>query len=555
MEPGPVVRASELGRQARLIASLRHPAVFGAACTSVRVLETHISTVLLTGTHAYKIKKAVDLGFLDFTTLAKRRHYCERELELNRRLAPRLYLDVVPITGTADAPVVGGNGPAIEYAVRMREFPQEALASRLLAQGAVGPADVDALAGKVAAFHSGNAVAAPDGPFGRPDAIRDVALQNFSQIRPLLALAADRVKVDELEAWTEREHAARAAVFRERQQRGFVRECHGDLHLGNIARIDGELTIFDCIEFNDDMRWIDVVSEVAFTAMDLRERGRGDLGQRFLNRYLEITGDYAGLPVLPFYLAYRAMVRAKVTLIRAVQPGVGAARPALMAEYRAYVDLARSYARPRQAAIIATHGLSGSGKTTLSQSLLEALGAVRIRSDVERKRLAGRAPSDRSSDGIDRGLYAAGSTEATYRHVRTLAGAAAAAGQLVIVDAACLKRWQRDLFRDEASRVGVPFAIVSFSASEATLRERVARRTAQGGDASDADLAVLEQQLRTQEPLGRDELSVTVSCDSEGALAEICRTAAWREIVERVAAAIAGGTARRTRSAESVAAP
>jgi aminoglycoside phosphotransferase family enzyme len=147
MEPGPVVRASELGRQARLIASLRHPAVFGAACTSVRVLETHISTVLLTGTHAYKIKKAVDLGFLDFTTLAKRRHYCERELELNRRLAPRLYLDVVPITGTADAPVVGGNGPAIEYAVRMREFPQEALASRLLAQGAVGPADVDALAG------------------------------------------------------------------------------------------------------------------------------------------------------------------------------------------------------------------------------------------------------------------------------------------------------------------------------------------------------------------------------------------------------------------------
>ena len=530
-----------IGDQARLIASLSEPALFGPDCASVTVLETHISYVLLTGTHAYKIKKDVDLGFLDFTSLAKRRHFCERELELNRRLAPALYLDVVPITGTVAAPVVGGTGAALEYAVRMREFPQEALASRLLSRRELGADDIDALAARVASFHAAIAVAGPDSAFGRPDRVLRDALQNFSQVRPLLATPAERLELNALAGWTEREHTTHLQAFSERHRGGFIRECHGDLHLGNIARIDGEMTIFDGIEFDEGMRWIDVASEVAFTVMDLQERGRTDLGHRFLNRYLEITGDYAGLPVLRFYLAYRAMVRAKVALLRAGQPGNDDAIRSARAEYRAYVDLARTYARPPRPAIVVTHGLSGSGKTTLTQSLLEALGAVRVRTDVERKRLTGQGTPEGPREGVDRGLYAPEMTDVTYRHVCALAGGVAAAGHVAIVDAACLKRWQRDLFRQEASRLQVPFVIVSFTASDATLRDRVTRRAAHGRDASDADLAVLEQQLRVREPLAPDERAHTVECDSEGALGEMLGTASWRSVVERVAAAIRNG--------------
>jgi aminoglycoside phosphotransferase family enzyme len=260
--------------QARLIAALRTPSVFGDACDHVSVLETHISYVLLTGKHAYKIKKFVSLGFLDFTALSARRFYCEQELKLNRRLAPALYLDVVAITGTVDAPVLGGDGQALEYAVRMREFPQQALASLLLSRSELGAADIDALAAKVAAFHARIEVAAPDSAFGRPDDVLRIALENFSQVRPLLGTPAEQADLDALALWAEREHNAHYPAFRERQRGGFIRECHGDLHLGNIARIDGEITIFDCIEFNDAMRWIDVMSEVAFTVHGLAGSGK-----------------------------------------------------------------------------------------------------------------------------------------------------------------------------------------------------------------------------------------------------------------------------------------
>ena len=337
--------------QSRLVEALARSGVLGGA-TPAGKLETHISFVLLTGTYAYKIKKAVDFGFLDFTTLAARRFFCDEELRLNRRLAPELYLEVVPITGTVDAPVVGGPGPALEYAVKMREFPQNALASRLLAAGLLEPADIDSLAARVAEFHGGIAVAAADGAFGASDEILRLAQRNFEVLAPLLATSPEQSELDELRAWTEREHAARRGAFLRRRQQGFVRECHGDLHLNNIARIDGEIVIFDGIEFNEAMRWIDVMSELAFTVMDLEDRGRADLAHRFLNAYLERTGDHAGLAVLPFYLAYRALVRAKIAASACDttrrrhrgQPGargvarLPAARPALCGASAAGID-------------------------------------------------------------------------------------------------------------------------------------------------------------------------------------------------------------------------
>jgi aminoglycoside phosphotransferase family enzyme/predicted kinase len=534
--------AASLAAQARLVSSLRGGAISDVADTRLALIETHISYVLLTGQFAYKIKKAVELGFLDFRSLAARRFYCEEELRLNGRLAPKLYLDVVEITGSVEAPALGGTGPVIEYAVKMREFPQEALASRTLARGELSAADIDALAAKVAAFHKTACVANIDGPFGTPDNLLRTALQNFTQIRSLLD--ADVTDLDALAAWTERQHAACAASMARRRGAGFVRECHGDLHLGNIAFFEHELTIFDCIEFNEEMRWIDVMSEVAFVAMDLRDRGRPDLAHRFLNAYLEITGDYDGLSVLRFYLVYRAMVRAKISRLRAEQLGPGDAKAAVLAEYRGYLNIARHYEQPTRPAILITRGLSGSGKTSLSQALLEMIGAVRIRTDVERKRLHGLPAAARERSGLDAGLYAPEATRETYLRALQLARGATAAGWRVIVDAAFLKRWQRQLFRDLASELGVPFIVVSFVAEDATLRKRIARRVHDAHEVSDADLAVLEHQLQTQEPLAPDELGDTVVYDAQAALADAQLPARWRGVLDRLAPAPSAAAAK-----------
>ena len=523
--------------QAQLLAALSRPAVFGPGCERVERLETHISCVFLTGCYAYKIKKAVALGFLDFTTLAARRFFCQEELRLNRRLAPALYLDVVPITGSVDAPILGGDGPALEYAVRMREFPQDELASRILARGELSPGHIDALAEKVAAFHGASGVARRDGSFGSPDEILRVARQNFAQIRPHLATAAELDELEKLRTWTERARAACHSAFLCRRKEGFIRECHGDLHLNNIARIDGEFVIFDCIDFSESMRWIDVMSEVAFMVMDLDYRGRADLARRFLNTYLERTGGYAGLTVLRFYLVYRALVRAKIARLRAAQLEAGPVRDALLAEYRAYVTLARSYAQSLRPALAITHGLAGCGKTTLSQALLETVGAVRIRSDVERKRLRGLGALERGRNGIDRGLYAAGVTEATYRQLAAQARQVVGAGLVAIIDATFLKRWQRDLFSDLATELGLSFVIIDFVASDSTLRGRIAQRAADGSDASDADLAVLDHQLRSREPLAPQEQTFVVTYDAEAPLERARQPDAWRAVRERIDAA------------------
>ncbi len=520
---------------ARLVAALAQQLARDARIPRVEIIETHISSVLLTGSHAYKLKKPVDLGFVDFTTRERRRFFCDEELRLNRRLAPSLYLTVVPVTGTIDAPVMGGDGEAIDYAVQMREFPQDALLSRALARGEVTAADIDALADEVARFHARADVAAATSPFGTPERIADYARQNFVQCGGPAVQSAQRRALAALACWTEDELAARAETMRRRKADGFVRECHGDLHLGNMAEIDGRPVIFDCIEFNDDLRWIDVMSEVAFTTMDLADRGRLDLARRFLNAYVERTGDYAGLPVLRFYLVYRAMVRAKVARVRAAQVGAGPARAAADAEYRGYVVQARRYARRVEPMLILMHGFSGSGKTTVAQSLLERVDAIRIRTDVERKRMHGLDRGDASGSTIAGGLYSTAATARTYERVRDLAAIALDAGFTAIADGTFLRRGQRDLLRELAILRKVPFVIVDVAADAATLRERVARRARAASDASEADAAVLAHQMRTHEPFGAVEQHHVVECGSADSFdaAQIARIRARASIPAR----------------------
>jgi aminoglycoside phosphotransferase family enzyme/predicted kinase len=520
-----------------LFAALSNPECYPHPVSGVRVLETHISWVLLTGEYAYKIKKPVYLGFLDFSTLGLRRHYCEEELRLNRRLAPELYVELVEIRGTPRAPRIEGDGPLLEYAVRMREFPQESLASRALARGAFDAPQVDALATVVAEFHGRAPLARAHESFGTPDAVLSAALQNFEQMLPLAQDAPDDRALRALRRWTEREFASRHGALAARKHLGFVRECHGDLHLGNIVLLDGRPVPFDCIEFNDSLRWIDVMNEAAFLAMDLEDRGRGDLRWRFLNRYLEATGDYAGLDVLPFYLVYRALVRAKVHLMRSRQPGLRRTEKARLARaFQEYLRLAERLAAPERAALILAHGPSGCGKTTFTQPLVEVLGAIRLRSDLERKRLHDLAPLAPSGSGIGSGIYTAEATAATYRRLGELAQDALRSGFSIVVDAAFLRRSERDAFRAIAEVLDAPFMILDFHAPQEVLRARVVKRLARADDASEANLAVLEHQLAVREPLTPAEMSVAFAVDATALISHEM----WRPFIERLRRSIRG---------------
>lgn len=510
--------------------ALLRPEAFPHPVEGPRVIETHISWVLLTGRWAYKIKKPVNLGFLDFTTLKSRRHFCEEELRLNRRLAPELYDAVVPIGGTPELPQIEGPGPALEYAVRMREFSQEALASEMLARGALTPEHVDALARAIAEFHQGTARADGKSAFGTPTAALGPALDNFETLQHCLKAEPCGEVLRWLRDWTGREYAARHADFAARRRDGFIRECHGDLHLRNIVVLDDRPVAFDCIEFDEQLRWIDLMSEIAFVVMDFEDRGRRDFAWRFLNAYLEITGDYDGVRLLRFYLVYRALVRAKVHVLRACQPHIGhSERVRLDSAGRAYIALAARFATQARPAVIITHGLSGSGKTTATQALLGRVGAIRVRSDVERKRLHGLPALARTGSPPDAGLYEEKSTLATYERLRALARRNLDAGYPVVVDAAFLKRAERDAFRALAASLGVPFLILAFEAPHAELRERLARRFHAGSDASEADPAVLERQIEFQEAITPDEQRSTIHIDTRSSLTSaICDEIARR---------------------------
>ncbi len=486
-----------LERQERLVSALRNPHCHPYPVQQVEEVETHISWVLLAGEYAYKIKKALDLGFLDYSTLEKRKHCCAEEIRLNRRTAPELYLDVIGIGGTPEAPVFGAQ-PAIEYAVRMRRFAQGRLLDHLSAQGRLTAQHIDRLAEKIALFHAALPVADARSPYGTPAVIHAAAQQNFAQLQSLLGMA-DHKRLAALQAESEAEFAACRPQFVARHVQGYVRECHGDLHLGNVALLGDEPLPFDSIEFNPALRWIDVMDERAFTMMDLLHRGHDRLAWRLLNAQLEISGDYAGIAVLRFYLAYRATVRAKVCVIRSAQQDVSPrTQQQELAQCRSLLALARQCLARRHSALIITHGLPGSGKTTFAQYALERLGAVRIRSDVERKRLHGLATLERSGGEI----YGQQATQRTYAHLHELATELLRADHIVIVDAAFLQREERDSFRHLARTLHVPFAITSLSASAAQLRARLRQRH---GDASEADEVVLEKLQALQQPLAAEE--------------------------------------------------
>ncbi len=491
----------------RLIRGLSRADAYPHAVGEVTHIETHISHVLIAGAFAYKLKKPVDLGFVDYTTLARRKHFCEAELRLNRRLASDLYLETVAITGSPDAPRVGGAGEPIEYAVKMRAFRQSDQWDRVLARGKLTASHVEALADRLAAFHAKAEPVEPGRGLGGPEQVADVVRANFELTRPFIGRWIDPDRHARLAAWSDRALERLAPLIRQRLESGFVRECHGDAHLQNVAFVEGRVAVFDGIEFNDTFRFIDVMAEIAFTKMDLDSRGHPELGARFLNRYLEMSGDYQGVALLPLYLSYRALVRAKVACL---SPDAAAQADRIAA----LVQLADGYAHMGPSALVQMHGVTGCGKSTVGMALLERLGAIRIRSDVERKRLAGVGRTERP-DGVGAGLYRDDMSAATYARLRQCAEPVANAGFVVILDATYLQKDHRLAVKALAQRLGIAYIIVSCRASRGELERRIRARMAQGTGVSDGTLAVLAEQLQRLDPLDRAEAASSVVADTE----------------------------------------
>lgn len=504
-----------------LIAALQNPAIFPHPVERLQVIETHISWVILTGPYAYKIKKAVNFGFLDFTELDARGHYCREEVRLNQRLTQGLYLDVLPITGTEQAPEFNGKGPVLEYAIKMREFPQQQLLSEMQKNDTLTTAHIDALAQQVAHFHLAAPHVPATHPVTEPAAIMAPIRQNFEQIRPFLSEPADLQQLDALEAWAEDSFVRLSPLLEQRRDNGSMRECHGDIHLGNTTVIDGQVQLFDCIEFNEPFRLIDIVSDAVFLTMDLEDRGLRALANRYTNAWLELTGDYQALPLINFYKAYRAMVRGKVNLFRLSPDSDPQQIADILQQYRSYANLAESYCAIPSRFLAITHGVSAVGKSTIAMRLVEALGAVRLRSDVERKRLFDQQAS--GDNALNAGIYTPEHTAATYQQLHQLAHQALQAGFPVVIDATYLKAEQRQQAAECAHANGTPCLILDCQAPQAVLLEWLQQRQSDGQDPSDATAEIIAAQQAAREPLSEQEqrLSYLVATDQADALDEL----------------------------------
>lgn len=477
-----------------LVHALLEPQRYPGTVHRVDLVQTAISWVLLAGDMAYKIKKPVKLPFLDFSTLALRQQYCMEELRLNRRFAPDIYLDVVGIFNAPDGPGWSGNGPPIEYAVKMRRFDEAGRLDHLCARGDLLPSHLSDLADTLCALHEKAAIAPPTTRFGDADRFMALARDNFRDLLQSHTLADHQARLNALQSWTEAQFAQVAALMSARRQAGHVRECHGDLHLANMVLINQRVRLFDCIEFNDDLRWLDVANEMAFTYMDLLEHQQPGLANWFVDALLSRSGDYEAVQLLRFYAVYKAMVRAKVA--------------ADEAQTLAYLALAERLTTPAPRRLVITHGLSGCGKTHASSVMLQndaSACTVRVRSDVERKRLFGLAPTDHHATMPGAGMYSAQATAQTYERLRALADMLLATGGTVMVDAAFLKRSERDAFHALAQHYHAAFEILAPQATPEQLTQRIESRNAEGSDPSDATIEVLAQQMRTLEPLGDNE--------------------------------------------------
>lgn len=493
-----------------LIQAMLQPAFYPHPVKApIQLMQTHVSYVFLTGDYAYKVKKPVNFGFLNFSTLEARQHFCLEEINMNRQNAPEIYLDVLSINQTDNHQFeLNGTGQAVEYVVKMREFPQDDLFISLFEQGKLKEDHMEELGKIVAQFHFLAQTNDYIRSFGEVAQVRQAIDENYQQTEKYIGGPQTQQQFEETRQYTDAFFDNQPELFKSRIENQKIRECHGDLHLRNICLWKNKIQLFDRIEFNEPFRFVDVMYDVAFAVMDLEARGSKELGNAFLNTYVEQTGDWLGLQVLPLYLSRQAYVRAKVTSFLLDDPGVPeAAKKEAMVTAADYYKLAWNYTQQRQGKLILMSGLSGSGKTTVARHLARKLGAIQLRSDAVRKHMAGISLQEKG--GAE--LYSHEMNQKTYDRLLELGIKLASQGWTVILDAKYDREAARTNAIANAKNHQLPIEIIHCQAPEAILRDRLSTRTDQVSDAT-ADL--ITQQQADTEPFTEAELAFVTNLDT-----------------------------------------
>jgi len=495
--------------------AMLHPKTYPEKTGPIEFRETHISRIYFTDRHVYKVKKPVDLGFLNFTTLDRRRFYCHEEVRLNRRFCPGTYLGVVDIRRSGQEIRIDGKGTILDYAVYMERLPEDRMLNRLLEQNRTElSGEMNRLALRLAQLHRESPIRRRNGGTSNLEVVRLNWRENFDQTAGAVGKTLSKECFDLCMSYVERFLDTRSNLFLQREEKGFVRDGHGDLHVDHICLTD-PIRIYDCIEFNRRFRVADIAADLAFLLMDLDLRGRQDLSTTLLSTYLARLEDRQGfLILLPFYKLYRAYVRGKVESFLALDRTVEKDhRRQGRQRARRYFNLALAYLCPPM--LIATCGLMGTGKTTLAGELAELLRGSLLRSDVLRKNLAGIEPSERRGDSFGQGIYSPDFTKKTYAALMEEALAVLKGGKTAVVDASFADRRQRETFREAARRAGVPFLLLWVQCDEATVLERLDRRQALGRDASDGRRELYRRQAEGFEPLSDCQDAIEIDTGNE----------------------------------------
>lgn len=489
--------------QTQIVNALRERYLSPPSGESGKLIQTHISYLLIFGQEVYKIKKPVNFGFLDFTSLEKRRYFCEEELRLNRRLAPHIYLDVTPVTLNEKGLVsLGGAGQVVEYAVHMKRLPEEGMLKRIIANPDFNPRLIDEIAQLLSQFHARAETGGKVDEMGAPEVIRYNHDENFAQTEKYIGCTISSDQYSSIRSYVDRFFKENSSYLRERVEKHRIRDCHGDLHLEHICIHEG-ITIFDCIEFNERFRFSDVAAEVAFLAMDLDFNGYPAYARRFVEAYIDCTHD-EGIKVLHnFYRCYYSYVRGKVVSFRLDDPATTEQeRNTVKETARHYFTLSHRYAMGTVIPyLIAMTGLTGTGKTVCARELARRLGARLIQTDVVRKEIAGLSPHEHRYDPVGNGIYSPEMSRRTYEEARRRAEEAITRGESVVLDATHLHDSEREAAWKIAERKGARFHLVNCLCPEETVKERLSARLGRPGEASDGRWEIYVHQRERVDPL------------------------------------------------------